>query len=261
MTEIDITNNNLVIQALRDDAHYFGELGSRYLSNSDISVLCNNPDLYGKIQYDNNADYLKGRWLHLRVLEPENVGNMIVVDATTRNTIAYKEVVEEHTIEGFPKPMFLLKKEIVELEGLARKVELSPDFVEGLQNYRKEFEVEEPMIGELFGYQFKGKADRINGHLGFVADLKTTRSLSQFRKNFMDYGYHTQAYIYGKLFDKPVRFYVIDKSNGRLGVYDVSPETLQKAEERIKWGLEKLEMYYGENPSESVEQYYEYLLL
>jgi hypothetical protein len=59
----------------------------------------------------------------------------------------------------------------------------------------------------------------------------------------------------------PVRFYVIDKSNGRLGIYDVSPETLQQAEERVKWGLEKLEMYYGQTPTENVEQYYEYLEL
>jgi hypothetical protein len=250
-----------IIELLRDDANYFGELGSRFISNSDINVLCNNPDLYGKIQYDDNADYLKGKWLHLRVLEPDNVDSMIVVDATTRNTTAYKEIVEKHTIDGFPKPMFLLKKEIVELEGLARKVELNPDFREGLQDHRKPFEVEEPMIGELFGYQFKGKADRINNTLGFVADFKTTRSLSQFKKNFKQYGYHTQAYIYQELFGMPVRFYVIDKSNGRLGIYDVSPETLQQAEERVKWGLEKLEMYYGQTPTENVEQYYEYLEL
>jgi len=250
-----------IIALLRDDANYFGELGSRYLSNSDISVLCNNPDYYGKIQFDNNADYLKGRWLHLRILEPENIGNMIVVNATTRNTTAYKEVVAEHTIEGFPKPMFLLRHETIELEGLARKVELNPDFRDGLQDHRLPFEVEEPAIGELFGYNFKGKADRINRQRGFVADLKTTRSLSQFRSNFCNYGYHTQAYIYQQLFGMPVRFYVIDKSNGRLGIYDVSQETLQRAEERVKWGLEKLEMYYGENPAENIEQYYEYLEL
>lgn len=261
MKEIDITDTPSIIELLRDDFHYYGEFGRRYLSNSDINVLIKSPDLYGKIQYDDNADYLKGKWLHLRVLEPQNLHKMIVVDATTRNTSAYKKVVEENSIEGFPKPMFLLRHEVDELEALARKVEVNNAFREGLQNHIQPFEVEEPMIGEIFGYNFKGKADRINRKLGFIADFKTTRSLSQFESGFRKYGYNTQGYIYEKLFGMPVRFYVIDKSNGRLGVYDMSEEQKEIAERDVIWGLEKLELYYGEKPQEDIQQYYHYKIL
>ena len=74
-------------------------------------------------------------------------------------------------------------------------------------------------------------------------------------------GYHAQAYIYQKLFGLPMRFYVVSKEDGKLGVYDVSKETLERAEDYIKWALEKMEMYYGENPTEDIGQYYEYQLL
>jgi hypothetical protein len=256
MTEIDITN---AIELLRDDSNYYGEFGRRFISNSDINTLCSDPDLYGQ-GLDDGINLIKGSYMHLRVLEPAKVVNFDVVDAATRRNKEYTEYVKERTIDGQPKPIFLLKKEADELDMLAAKIESNEEFVDALQRDIQPFEIEEPMVGELFGYHFKGKADRINRRRGFIADLKTTRSLSLFRGNAESYGYHTQAYIYQKLFGLPVRFYVIGKEDGRLGVYDVSDEMLAKAEERVKWGLERLEMYYGKGDGD-ISQYYEYMVL
>tara|TARA_R110000822_G_scaffold36734_5_gene103211 strand:+ start:714 stop:1487 length:774 start_codon:yes stop_codon:yes gene_type:complete len=248
------------IELLRDDNHYYGELGKEFISNSDINTLVSDPDLYGK-GLDDGINLIKGSYMHLRILEPEKVKDFQVVDAATRRNKEYTEYVKEHTIEGQPKPIFMLKKEATELEMLARRIETNNEFVDALQTDIQPNEIEEPAIGELFGYQFKGKADRINRRRGFIADLKTTRSLSLFRGNAESYGYHTQAYIYQQLFGLPVRFYVIGKEDGRLGVYDVSEDMLKRAEERVKWGLERLEMYYGSNPDKEIDQYYEYMLL
>ena len=32
-----------IIEKLRDDEHYYGDFGKKYLSNSDISALLKNP--------------------------------------------------------------------------------------------------------------------------------------------------------------------------------------------------------------------------
>ena len=37
-----------VIEKLRDDEHYYGDFGKKYLSNSDISALLTNPLALGK---------------------------------------------------------------------------------------------------------------------------------------------------------------------------------------------------------------------
>lgn len=245
------------VELLRDDDNYYGELGRRFISNSDINTLVTDPDLYGRGMGD-SINLVKGSFMHLRILEPEKVKDFKIVDAPTRRNKEYTEFVKEHTIEGQPKPIFMLKKEANDLEMLARKIEGNNEFVDALQTDIQPFEIEEPMVGELFGYHFKGKADRINRRRGFIADLKTTRSLSLFRGNAESYGYHTQAYIYQKLFGLPVRFYVIGKEDGRLGVYDVGEDMLKRAEERVKWGLERLEMYYGFDADKDIDQYYEY---
>ena len=248
-----------VIEELRDDANYYGELGKRYLSNSDIKTLVSEPDLYG--QPIEGINLVKGGYMHLRILEPHLIGNYEIVDCPTRRNKEYTDFVNDRVVEGEPKPIFLLRKEANELEALATKVESNDEFVDALQRDIEPNEIEEPMIGEIEGYWFKGKADRINRRRGFIADLKTTRSLSLFKKNIEAYGYHSQAYIYEKLFGLPVRFYVIDKETGRLGVYDMSEYRMEQAEKYVKWGLEKLEMYYGADGQENLEQYYEYMVL
>lgn len=244
------------INALRDDANYYGELGRRFLSNSDIVTLHNEPYNYGKSK--DGLALLQGDYMHKRILQPELVKNIPLVDADSRRHKAYTDYVKEHWVEGQEKPIFLLKSDADSLEELANKIESNDEFVDALQVGKQPNEVEEPMVGEIHGYWFKGKADRINRRRGFIADLKTTRSLSSFRQSLTTYGYHSQAFIYERLFGLPMRFYVISKEDGRLAVVDIKPETLEVAENYVKWGLEKLEMYYGGPDNKAIDQFYHY---
>ena len=41
-------NKEDVIKKLRNDEHYYGDFGKKYLSNSDISALLTNPLALGK---------------------------------------------------------------------------------------------------------------------------------------------------------------------------------------------------------------------
>lgn len=250
-----------IIERLRNDDEYFGELGSQYLSNSDMKILIEKPDLYGT-KWSTNVDFLKGKYLHHKILQPElfeveSNYPMTIVDCNTRNHKEYKDIVYENTLEGIEKPLYLLKKEVEEMNLLAKKVLSNSDFRAYLTENQKPNEIEEPEIMNLFGYWFKGKADRINEHMGIVADFKTTRSLSSFTTNFRKYGYHGQAFIYKELFGMPVEFFVIDKETGRLGRFQVSEETLSEGRDYVLAGIENLEYYYGDNKEGNIDQYYD----
>lgn len=253
-----------IIDKLRDDKHYFGELGKQYLSNSDINVLYKNPDLYGQ-GFSESVDFLLGKYLHYKILQPDYFDleqPMLIVDVNSRNNKEYQDLVKEHTIEGQDKPLFLLRKEVITMDPIIENVKNNKFFKEHLVDDIYENNIEEPSIGIIKGNWFKGRADRINVPKRVVCDLKTTQSLSSFVKNFKQYGYHTQAYIYQELFGMPVKFFVIDKSSGRLGVFDVSDETLSEAEIVIEKALENLNYYYkGEDAEKNRNQHYSYGLL
>ena len=67
-----------------------------------------------------------------------------------------------------------------------------------LQN--KDAKKEEPMIGEILGYDFKGKADLISD--GLIIDFKTTRAtnVDKFIWDARQFGYDSQSGIYLSIF-------------------------------------------------------------
>ena len=86
-------NKEKVILKLHDDQHYYGDFGKKYLSNSDISTLLTNPLALGQKQAQRPA-FLVGGYFHTAILEPDKLKNFKIVEATTRNTKAYKEISE-----------------------------------------------------------------------------------------------------------------------------------------------------------------------
>ena len=80
-----------IVNKLRNDEDYYGEFGRRYLSNSDISALLNNPLGYGQPSKP-SAAFLVGGYFHTAILEPDKLKKYKVVESSTRNTKAYKEI-------------------------------------------------------------------------------------------------------------------------------------------------------------------------
>ena len=76
---------------LREDEHYYGKFGKQFLSNSDISKLLTNPLSLGEAQKQIPA-FLVGGYFHTAILEPEKLKKYRIVEASTRNTKAYKEI-------------------------------------------------------------------------------------------------------------------------------------------------------------------------
>ena len=80
-----------ILEKLRDDENYYGEFGQQFLSNSDISTLLKNPKDLHKPK-PNSPAFLVGGYFHTAILEPDKLKSFKIVEASTRNTKAYKEI-------------------------------------------------------------------------------------------------------------------------------------------------------------------------
>ena len=94
-----------------------------------------------------------------------------------------------------------------------------------------EFEV--PGVCELAGNWWKGKADILNHDEKLIIDLKTTADLNKFRWSASKYNYDSQAYIYQQLFGYEMLFIAIDKTTHQIGIFDCSPEFLQREGDKV----------------------------
>ena len=222
-----------VLKALEDDTNYYGDFGKKYLSNSDIGTLLTNPLALGKQQAQRPA-FLVGGYFHTAILEPDKLKNFKIVEATTRNTKAYKE------ISG--GEMCLLKHEVDQIELMTEKMldnEVCRDLIRsGNVKY------EQPEITELEGQMWKGKADIVNHDEKLIIDLKTTADITKFKYSASKYNYDSQAYIYNKLFGYEMLFIAIDKNTHQIGIFDCSPEFYERGQDKVKRAVEAYELFY-----------------
>jgi len=226
-------NKQEVLKALENDSNYYGDFGKKYLSNSDISTLLTNPLALGQGLAPRPA-FLVGGYFHTAILEPDKLKNFKIVEATTRNSKAYKE------ISG--SEMCLLKHEVDQIELMTEKMlnnEVCRDLIRS-----GNVEYERPEIVELEGQMWKGKADIVNHDEKLIIDLKTTADITKFKYSASKYNYDSQAYIYSKLFGYEMLFIAIDKNTHQIGIFDCSPEFYARGEDKVKRAVEAYELFY-----------------
>ena len=226
-------NKQEALKALEDDSNYYGDFGKKYLSNSDISTLLTNPLALGQKQAQRPA-FLVGGYFHTAILEPDKLKNFKIVEATTRNTKAYKEISDGE--------MCLLKHEVDQIELMTEKM-LSNEVCRDLIRLGN-VEYERPEITELEGQLWKGKADIVNHDEKLIIDLKTTADITKFKYSASKYNYDSQAYIYSKLFGYEMLFIAIDKNTHQIGIFDCSPEFYARGEDKVKRAVEAYELFY-----------------
>lgn len=213
-----------IIEKLREDEHYYGDFGQQFLSNSDISTLLKNPKQLHQARPKTPA-FLVGGYFHTAILEPDKLKSFKIIEATTRNTKAYKEMSDGE--------LCLLQHEVDKIE-LAIDAVMSNDVCKDLiKPLLGEVVYEEPAVTEIFGNMWKGKADVINHDERLVIDLKTTSDIEKFRWSASKYNYDSQAYIYNKLFGYEMVFLVIDKETLQVGLFDCSPEFYKAGESKV----------------------------
>ena len=120
--------------------------------------------------------------------------------------------------------------------------------------YKEGNQYEVPMIKEIKGLLWKGKADIVCTDK--LIDLKTTSKIADFKYSARKYNYDSQCYIYQILFGKPLVFYVVDKTNGKLGIFRPTEEFVRRGEAKVNLAVEQYHRFYGESPTEDIKYYY-----
>jgi len=223
-----------ILSKLKKDEHYYGEFGKKFLSNSDISTLLTNPLSLGKQQSETTIPFLIGGYFHTAILEPDKLKKYKIIESSTRNTKAYKEISDGE--------ICLLQHEVDMIDNLTQTL-LSNDTVNDLI-HGINVEYEKPGIIELEGAMWKGKADIVNHDEKLVVDLKTTNDILNFKWSAKKYNYDSQAYIYSKIFGYEMVFIVIDKNTSQMGIFECSPEFYEKGADKVKRAVEAYDLFY-----------------
>ena len=225
-----------ILEKLRDDEHYYGKFGQQFLSNSDISTLLKNPKDLHKPKSSSPA-FLVGGYFHTAILEPDKLKSFKIVEASTRNTKAYKEISDGE--------LCLLKHEVDQIELMTQAVmdnDVCRDLIKPILG---QVEYEEPRVGKIHDQMWKGKADIINHEDKLVIDLKTTSDIDKFQWSASKYNYDSQAYIYSTLFGYEMLFMVIDKTTHQIGLFDCSPEFYKRGEDKVRKACDAYELFYN----------------
>ena len=153
---MDKKQKQKILKKLSDDEDYYGDFGKQFLSNSDIYHLLNNPLKFRQPQEPSTA-FLVGGYFHTAILEPDKIEKYKIVKSTTRNTKQYKE------ISG--GELCLLQHEVDNIElmrGILIDNDICRDLIRGSTNSGIDIEYEVPMVKEIEGQVWKGKADIVN---------------------------------------------------------------------------------------------------
>ena len=236
------------LQKLKNDENYYGEFGSKYLSNSDINTLLSNPKAF-KVPNDKTPEMVKGSYLHTLVLEPGRASEYQFVDCSSRNTNKYKEESKGEVL--------LLREEAEEIQLMAKK--LNDNFQIFDLIHVDTIAYEEPAIGEIFGAPWKGKADVLKKDC--IIDLKTTSRIDDFKFSAKKYNYDSQAYVYEKLFGVPVTFVVIEKGTHRTAIFECSHQFLVSGERKVIQAVNIWAKFFGPEATEDVNNFVNHLIL
>jgi len=230
-------NRNTILQKLKNDEDYYGDFGNQFLSNSHVGRLLKDP-LNAFEPSKPSPAFLIGGYFHTCILEPDKLEKFKVVKSTNRNTKAYKDVAGGE--------LCLLQQEVDMIELMREKVmsnDICRDLILG-SDFERSVDYEVPMITELFGNKWKGKADIVNHDEKLIIDLKTTADIDKFQWSANKYNYDSQAYIYSKLFGYEFLFIVIDKNSHQIGMFDCSSKFYERGEEKVSKASEAYDLFY-----------------
>ena len=238
-----------IIEELRDDSKYYGDIGRNYLSNSDIYSLLNNPKNFRK--KEKSLPLIEGSYFHTAMLEPEKINTYSVMDVSSRATKGFKEYINDNDLDPYD---VLLTKEVSKINTWVDA--MKSNFVMYTDIYAEGNIHEQPAVATIFGMEWKGKADIVTADK--VIDIKTTGNIDKFKWSANDYNYDSQAYIYEQLFGKPVEFYIIDKTTLKLKIAKPSEETILRGRDKVLKAIEVYKKFFDKDSLEDITQYIEF---
>ena len=237
-----------ILNRMLDDSFYYGYLGSNALSSSSMKKLLESPKSYVKsLNMSSDSPALSlGRLVHLAVLEPHRLDDIIVAQGTKANK-PYKDAVAQ-----FGSANVFTQSEYTSASYISEAVWKNKEVADLLSTCKAEV----PAIKEIDGYAVRGKADA----LGFnrIIDLKTTSDpVDRFYWTAKNYNYAIQAAIYMHLIDvDEVIFLVVNKDTKDLAIYECSGEFIQAGWDSVMRGIDTYRKYISiENSKEIIDNY------
>lgn len=234
------------LDLLKDDEQYYKGVGKKYLSNSDIGTLLTDPLSYG-VSREDNVSFAMGRLFHYALIEPEKVDTIKSIDVSSRRTKKYTDAVAESG-----EPFLLLQKEVDEINYLVGAMKHSEYFSSLIYQMGNQYEV--PAIKEVMGLLWKGKTDILSDDV--IIDLKTTKSIKDFKWNAKKYNYDSQAYLYREFFGKPMLFLVGEKGSNRLAEFPCAESFYESGKHKVEQAIEVYNKFFGTNPTEDVRTWF-----
>lgn len=233
-----------ILAKLSDDNNYYGKYGKKFLSNSDIGTLLNNPSAYLQTRED-SINLMYGRAFHELVMFGETQHSNFI-DASTRRTNKYKEAEEE------AGGLIFLKKEWDDLNFLVDKAFKNKQFKSILNNKQNKFEI--PNLGNFEDGEitWKCKADIVTDDE--IIDIKTSSNIGGFRYSSKAYNYDSQAYIYSSLFQKPMKFLVVDKNTACVGIFETTDEAYLNGRDKVM-KAEQIYLDYFVNKTKKLQNF------
>jgi len=225
-----------ILEKLKKDELYYGSFGKQFLSNSNIGTLLNDPlNLHTPQAF--NSNLTKGAYFHTLILEPNKLDRYNIIDVKTRNNAEYKAI---------EKPEVCLLKQEVDMLNELKVALMQNETAKGLiEDIDVDYEV--PGLLKLEGEWWKCKTDIKNNTQGVIVDLKTTSDISRFDYSAKTYNYDSQAYIYSTYFEMDFIFLVIDKSSKKIGIFDCSPQFLERGKFKVEEAVEQYRKYYKDD--------------
>ena len=234
-----------IIDTLRYDSKYYGAFGRQYLSNSDIGNLLSNPNAFRK-EVKKEKPLIMGAYFHTAMLEDHKLLDYNIVDVASRNSKAYKDVCPKDDI-------MLLQSEVDEINTWTNRLKSNFEISDLIYDEGNVYE--EPMVKEIQGMLWKGKADIV--HKDFVIDLKSTSDQDKFKYSAYNYNYDSQAYIYQELFGKQMMFITICKKSLRLKKWYTTPEFIASGEEKVSRAIEVYNRFFSDQSTEDINNFVE----
>lgn len=219
--DVDLFEKKLI-----DDDFYYGSVRNHVLSASNIGNLLDGS--FG-VEEDNGwkLHYEIGKLFHVQTLEPEKMSKFDIRDVDRRK----------------PGDQYLKLKEADKVAKM--KVSHDADVNARGVLYGPGVSYEVPGMIVIEGVLFIGKCDIMNPQIGYIGDLKSTRSISSFGDSVRKW-YQSQLWIYWKIFGYATAYVVTEKSEPFTTEVQV-PEKHQYASGKAKT-LEAIDIFKKDFP-------------
>lgn len=242
-----------ILKKMDDDSFYYGYLGEHALSSSALKKLVEGPKQYRKslVRDDKPIQALRdGRLVHLCLLEPEKVGDLIITEGTkARND--FKDATAEHG-----EHMVYTRSELDNAYWIADAVRSNRHAEYLLSDLDRELSG----IEMIEGLATRAKADAISKDRSVIIDLKTTSapvSEDSFRWSARNFMYNLQAALYLKVFGaSEFTFLVINKESKDIGIFPCSDEFIASGEILIQQGIEMYNRYFSSEEAKAEIQHH-----